>query len=77
MTVTVDASVTVQRPRIDISGPADCKATACVAQVNGAGGIRAQTVFTVTSGAVTTKFVLVSEVGGLVAQSTFKAAPDA
>ncbi len=77
VTVTVVASVTVQRPRIDISGPADCKATACVAQVNGAGGIRAQTVFTVTSGAVTTTFVLVSEVGGLVAQSTFKAAPDA
>ncbi|CAN5115553.1 hypothetical protein BH11ACT1_BH11ACT1_13690 [soil metagenome] len=77
VTVAAEGSVTVQRPRIDITGPADCKAAACVAQVNGAGGIRAQTVFTVTEGAVTTRFVLISEVGGLTAQSTYKAAPDA
>ena len=74
--VTMEGSVTVQRPQITTSGPADCTAQACVAQVNGGGSVRATTVFTVTdaSGVEVTKFVLVSDLGGLVAQSTYKAA---
>jgi hypothetical protein len=74
-TVMAEGTVTVQRPRIDVTGPTDCTATACVAQVNGAGGISAKMTFTVTNSAASTKFVLVSDVGGLVAQSTYKAAP--
>ena len=75
LSVTMEGSVTVQRPQIMTSGPADCAAQACVAQVNGAGSVRAQTVFTVMDGATQlTRFVLVSDLGGLVAQSTYKAA---
>lgn len=74
MTVTVEGTLMVQRPKFTVSGPADCS-TACVAQVNGAGGITARTLFTVTNGAASTQFVLVSDIGGLVAQSTYKAAP--
>ena len=78
-------NITIQAPQLPTpTGPADCKAASCVAQVNGAGGLRALTTFTVSTGGpvsaggtVVTTFVLVSDLGGLVAQSTYKAAPDA
>jgi hypothetical protein len=78
LTVTATGSVTVQRPQITVTGPADCMAVACVAQVSGAGGLRAVTIFTVSSGGVQlTQFVLVSDLGGPSAQSSYKAAPNA
>ena len=77
LTVTAQGTVTVQRPQQGTSGPADCKVQACVARVSGAGGLQASTTFTVTAGAASTKFVLISNLGGLVAQSTYTAAPDA
>ena len=74
--VAMTADITVQRPQRTVSGPIDCLADACVAQMNGGGGIRAQTTFVVTSGGTElTRFVLVADVGGLLAQSTYKAAP--
>ena len=76
ITVAMTADITVQRPQRTVSGPIDCLADACVAQMNGGGGIRAQTTFVVTSGGTElTRFVLVADVGGLLAQSTYKAAP--
>jgi len=78
LSVTMTATITVQRPTITTSGPANCVATACVTQVSGAGGITAQTTFTVLSGGVEiSKFVLSTDLGGLVGQSTYKAAPSA
>lgn len=76
ITVAMTADITVQRPQRTVSDPIDCLADACVAQMNGGGGIRAQTTFVVTSGGTElTRFVLVADVGGLLAQSTYKAAP--
>ena len=76
VTVSMTASITVQRPQRTVSDPTGCLADACVAQINGGGGIRAQTTFVVTSGGTElTRFVLVADVGGLLAQSTYKAAP--
>ena len=76
ITVAMTADITVQRPQRTVSGPIDCLADACVAQMNGGGGIRAQTTFVVTYGGTElTRFVLVADVGGLLAQSTYKAAP--
>jgi Tfp pilus assembly protein PilV len=77
LTVTASGKVIVQRPGIVTTG-SDCKVAACVAQVSGAGGISAQTLFIVSVGGTEiTRFALVSSVGGLVAQSTYTAAPDA
>ena len=76
LSVTAEGSVTVQRPTLTTSGLPDCLTSACVARLNGGGGLRALTTFTVAQGAtVLTKFVLVSEIGGAVAESTYKAAP--
>ena len=78
LTVTISGSVSLQRPTKTTSVPADCKAVACVAQVSGAGILLVRTIFTVTQdGTDIARFVVVSDLGGLLAQSTYKAAPDA
>ena len=75
--ILAEATITVQRPSLTVTGT-DCKVVACTSQVTNAGGLVAKTVFTVTDGGgELTKFVVVSDLGGLVVQSTFKAAPDA
>jgi len=77
LTIKVEGSVSIQRPTNTTSGLAPCKAVACVAQVSGAGIVHAQTVFTVNQGGTDiASFVVVSDLGGLIAQSTYKAAPD-
>jgi Tfp pilus assembly protein PilV len=79
-TVTMSGHITVQRPVVPApTGSADCKAIACVAEVDGGGALHAVTNFTVNTagGAQITTFVLVSELGGAKVQSTYKAAPDA
>jgi Tfp pilus assembly protein PilV len=76
LVVTAQGTITVSAPPALTSTGTDCLATACVAQINAAGWLRAQMTFTVTTSAGTiSSFVLVSDVGGLVAQSTYKAAP--
>lgn len=73
-TVTETSTITIQPATM--STTTDCTTTACVAAVNGAGSLVALTTFTVSSGGATvTTFALVSNLGGVLAQSTYKAAP--
>ena len=73
-TVTEESTITVQP--LTQSTTTDCTTTACVSAVNGAGSLVALTTFTVISGGTTvTTFALLSNLGGVMAQSTYKAAP--
>lgn len=78
ISVTVSGSITLSRPTASSTGTATCKPDACTAQTDGSGTLRAQTLYVVSQGAVEiTRFVVVTDLGGLVAKSSFKAVPDA
>lgn len=73
-TVTEESTITVQP--LTQSTTTDCTTTACVSAVNGAGSLVALTTFKVYSGVtLVTTFALLSNLGGVMAQSTYKAAP--
>lgn len=76
--IMVESTVTVEPATVTTEGPSDCATSSCVAVARAAGGIRGLTTYTVTlDGVVQTRFVVVTELGGLVAQAGYKAAPDA
>lgn len=75
--LTVSSTVSVQAAVASTSGPPNCDTAACLAQT-GTGGIRGQTTYTVTlGGAVQTSFVVLTNLAGLTAESSYKAAPSA
>lgn len=92
MVVQVQSTVTVQAASSSSEGPADCVTEACVANAGAVGGVRGQTTYTVwigpspqeggsaqdlTASAPVTRFTVVTDLSGLVATSSYKAAPDA
>lgn len=78
LTIEMTASVTVQRPTKSQSGSVDCKDVACVAQVTGSSGIVGETFYVLKKDGVEIgRFALVTDLGGAVAQASYKAASDA
>ncbi len=79
-TITVDPSITVNPAAVPSSSSATCvNATSC-AEVNGVSAVRFSALYTValTSGASTvqlTKFVVLGDLGSLVTQASYSAAP--
>lgn len=83
--IDYEGSVTVQRPRITRT-PAtrtgvvatDCKTDACASVVDASGAVTARVVVTVRSGGtVLTTFAAVTDLGGLTANASYKAAANA
>jgi prepilin-type N-terminal cleavage/methylation domain-containing protein len=76
--ITVESSVTVEPATVSTAAPTGCATSACTATARAAGGIRGLTTYTVTlDGVVQTRFVVITQLGGLVTQASYKAAPDA
>ncbi|CAL8977571.1 hypothetical protein CELL_02603 [Cellulomonas sp. T2.31MG-18] len=87
VSVRYDGSVTVQRPSI-VRTPTsaartgnvntDCKTAACITSVNGSSGVSARVTVTVSVGGTqVTSFATTVDLGGLTADSSFKAAANA
>ena len=86
----IDGSVTVQRPQVDIRPPtasrtgdlnADCDDESCLSNVSAGSVVSGNMTVVVTldtlDGTEITRFAVSTSVGGLTAEATFKAAPDA
>ncbi|WP_199424068.1 type IV pilus modification PilV family protein [Actinotalea solisilvae] len=85
LSVTYEGAVTVQRPTV-VRTPAirtgvattDCKTEACVSQINGGAGVVGNlTVVVARDGTEIARYALSTNLSGLVAQATYKAAPNA
>ncbi|WP_456824648.1 type IV pilus modification PilV family protein [Cellulomonas sp. P5_E12] len=85
ITVDYEGTVTVRRPKVTRTplvrtGPLAtvCKTEACETSVDGSGSVTSQVMVTIRSGAtVLTKFAVVSDLGGVTADATYKAAANA
>lgn len=83
----IDGSVTVQRPQVDIRPPTasrtgdlneDCDDESCLSNVSAGSVVSGNMTVVVTlDGTEITRFAVSTSVGGLTAEATFKAAPDA
>ena len=74
--ITADTDIRLIAPRTTIAIPALCQPLACTAEATSAGTLRAQTLYTVTfEGLPVTSFVVSTDLGGLNAESSFRAAP--
>ena len=83
----IDGSVTVQRPQVDIRPPTaartgdlneDCDDESCLSNVSAGSVVSGNVTVVVTlDGTEITRFAVSTSVGGLTAEATFKAAPDA
>lgn len=85
VTIDYEGTVTVQRPKVTRL-PATrtgalstiCKTDACETSVDASGSVTSQVTVTISSGAtVLTKFAVVSDLGGVTADATYKAAANA
>jgi prepilin-type N-terminal cleavage/methylation domain-containing protein len=74
LTVTASGAVTVNHPTSVLQGASACTAT-CPAGVDGSSTVRSILTFQVTKGASTSTFGMAADLGGLIANSSFKAAP--
>jgi len=85
VTVTYEGGVTVQRPQVARTPVTrtgnvvtDCKADACTTTVDGSGAVTASVTAVVTGAAgELTRFAVAMNLGGLTANSSYKAAPNA
>lgn len=78
LVVHVETEVTVSPAGTSSSGALPCDAEACTAQAGGGSAVKASAIYTVTlDGTQLTRFVVVADLGSLLAQASFQAAPDA
>lgn len=78
MTINVTSTIILTKAQAPPRSGWPCEAKACLASGSGKGGIRGNTTYTVTlNGALLTKFLVVTDLGGLIAQTAYTAAPSA
>ena len=76
--IEVQSRITVNPAVLSVPTTGDCQAAACLASASGPAGVRSDTTYTVTiGGRPTTSFLVISDLGGLLATTSYKAAPNA
>ncbi|HEY3549299.1 MAG TPA: prepilin-type N-terminal cleavage/methylation domain-containing protein [Propionicimonas sp.] len=76
LTVTASGTLTVNHTTTTTTSSSGCTTT-CTAGVDGSSAVRALVTFTATRGADTSTFGLAADLGGLLASTSYKAAPGA